>query len=130
MEAPPLIPSPYAGVRNSGPSAGGIKGKGTHIGTIKSLGLVHDLQVWQHPPPALQFRAWTNAIASVRSLVHVRLPLRGAKHSFNARFSMWPMILQDYIVSMETLALEQRRELDRVKEEKKDLERVSRTACL
>ncbi|MEW5311041.1 MAG: hypothetical protein WDW38_002787 [Sanguina aurantia] len=67
-------PSPYAGVRNSGPAAQGIRGKGAHIGTIKSLGLVHDLQ--------------------------------------------------DYIVSMETLALEQRRELDRVKEEKKDLEKV------
>lgn len=45
-------------------------------------------------------------------------------------FDVGGMILQDYIVSMETLAMEQRRELDRVKEEKKDLERVSQMACL
>jgi hypothetical protein len=92
--------SPYLMPPNS---KGSPKGKGSHISTMKSLGLLHDLQV------SFASNMRGGCPTQSRQQLHV---------SFMQRET------QEYITNVEALTMEQKQELQRLKEEKRDVERV------
>eukprot|EP00955_Chlamydomonas_euryale_P039965 351557-Chlamydomonas_euryale.AAC.17 len=123
MEDSPGLPSvgrgsPYI----SSPKSGGASpksGKSKHISTMKSLGLLHDLKVLHQSLHVV----WPPGVLVRLSLVCTSLA--GRRH-WDAQLQLTPSLprTQEYISKVENTAAEQKRELDRVKGEKREIERV------
>ncbi len=90
--------SPYAAQSKNSPNT---NGRSNHITTIKSLGLLHDLKV--------RMQQWRGAASRERAMHPTDTEIMGA---------------QEYITNVEAVAIEQKRELERIKEEKKDIEKA------